>query len=327
MAVIFGATASGKTALAGSLFASDDPGSPADPLFPLFHGRVEIISADSMQVYRGMDIGTAKPDASFVHYLPHHMLDLCDPSEQFCAGDFVRLADEACADITARGKLPVILGGTAFYIRNFLYGLPETPESEPVLREALKERMKTEGPAILHAELAAVDSESARRIHPNDEYRIIRALEVFASTGRPRSSCPVPVTTRPGYRFLVISLDRGREELYARIDRRVDDMFASGLAGEFASLLADGYTVTDPGLQAIGYREFFLADPPGSDIPLIREAICKDSRKYAKRQETFIRTMDGVSHLAADDFAGVYRALAAFYGVLLDGPEKSVHTQ
>ncbi len=254
------------------------------------------------------------------------MLDLCDPGEQFCAGDFVRLADEACTDIFARGKLPVILGGTAFYIRNFLYGLPETPESDPVLREALKVRMKSEGSAVLHSELASVDPESARRIHPNDEYRIIRALEVLASTGRTRSSCPVPVSTRPGYRFLVISLDRSRGVLYSRINRRVDSMFESGLAGEFESLLAGGRTAEDPGMQAIGYREFFLSTPPGSDISLIREAICTDSRKYAKRQETFIRAMDGVLHLDADDFPGVYRALSSFYGVPLDGVEKSVHT-
>jgi len=325
--VIFGATASGKTALAGSLFAADGPGSPADPAFPLFHGRCEVISADSMQVYRGMDIGTAKPDPSLLRHLPHHLLDIRNPGEQFCAGDFVRLADEACTEIHARGKLPVVLGGTAFYIRNFIYGLPETPESDPVLRDRLKTRMKEEGPALLHAELASADPESARRIHPNDEYRIIRALEVFASSGRTRSSCPVPTEPRPGYRFLVISLDRSREELYSRINRRVDAMFASGLAGEFESLLAAGRTASDPGMQAIGYREFFLSDPPGSDIPQIRDAVCADSRKYAKRQETFIRAMDGVIHLAADDFAGVYRALAAFYGVLLDGPEISVHNQ
>ncbi len=278
-----------------------------------------------MQVYRGMDIGTAKPDKSFLRYLPHHLLDLCDPREQFCAGDFVRLADASCAEIHARGKLPVILGGTAFYIRNFLYGLPETPESDPDLRDALKVRMEREGSAVLHAELAAVDPESAVRIHPNDEYRIIRALEVFAASGRPRSSCPVPAITRAGYRFLVISLDRNREELYARIDARVDAMFASGLAAEFAGLVAAGFAATDPGMQAIGYREFFLTDPPGSDIPLIRDAVCRDSRKYAKRQETFIRAMDNVLHLAADDFYGVYRALSAFYGLPLDGGGKSVH--
>ncbi len=272
-----------------------------------------------------MDIGTAKPDFSFLQILPHHLLDLCDPCDQFCAGDFVRLADSACTEIYERGKLPIILGGTAFYIRNFLYGLPETPESDPAIRETLRRRMEREGGAVLYAELTVVDPESARRIHPNDEYRIIRALEVFTASGRTRSSCPIPATTRSGYRFLVISLDRNREELFARIDRRVDEMFASGLTAEFFSLLASGYTASDPGMQAIGYREFFCTEPTGSDISRIRDAICRDSRKYAKRQETFIRAMHNVVHLDADDFVGVYRALSAFYGMPLDGQEKSVH--
>lgn len=300
--VVFGPTASGKTALARSLFADCD-----DPL-PLgtdgrFRGRVEVISADSMQVYRGMDIGTAKPGPELLSSLPHHLIDICFPDEQFCAGDFVRLADEACRDVIARGKFPIVLGGTAFYIKNFLYGLPLTPESDPALRRRILDRMKEEGAETLLAELKSHDPESSARIHPNDEYRIARALEVFYVSGRPLSDYALPTAFREGFRFCAVALDRPRDELNARIDARVDEMFASGLAAEVASLIARGYGPEDPGMQAIGYREFFGEGDEAST----RAAIKADSRKYAKRQETFIKPMAGVRRLSADDAAGFFR--------------------
>ena len=309
--VVFGPTASGKTALAQAFFASGSNPVP-EGAGDVFRGKAEIISADSMQVYRGMDIGTAKPDATFLQSLPHHLLDICDPREQFCAGDFVRLADIACADIHARKKIPVILGGTAFYIKNFLYGLPETPQSDPEIRRHFLERMQNEGASKLLGELALVDPESARRIHIHDEYRIVRALEVFYASGRPLSSFVLPEHYRSGYRFLVLALERPRDELYARIDRRVDEMFASGLEAEFRALVEAGYTKDDPGMQAIGYREFFMTDPPGSDTSLISAQIKLDSRKYAKRQETFIRSIPSVIHLHADDYSAFYRHLDVF---------------
>lgn len=301
--VIFGPTASGKTALALGLFGRDSPfGLPA-----------EIISADSMQVYRGMDIGTAKPDRALLEKLPHHLIDIRNPDEQFCSGDFVRLADSACADIYARGKLPVVLGGTAFYIRNFLYGLPVTPESDPETRKNLLRRMEIEGADALHRELASVDPESARRIHVNDEYRIVRALEVYAASGRPLSSFDLPQTFRPGYRFLAIALDRDREELNRRIDARVEEMFASGLPEEVARLRAAGYTASDPGMQAIGYREFFMPEPVSGGSRAILAQIQLDSRKYAKRQETFIRPMSAVRHFPADEIDGIGTAVSSFF--------------
>lgn len=297
--VVFGPTASGKTALALELF--DSGGIPA-----------EIISADSMQVYRGMDIGTAKPDRALLEKLPHHVIDIRNPNEQFSAGDFVRLGDSACADIHARGKLPVILGGTAFYIRNFLYGLPVTPESDPATRAELIERMKNEGAAALHRELAVCDPESAKRIHIHDEYRIIRALEVFAASGRPLSSFGLSESFRPGYRFLVFSLDRAREELNERIDRRVLEMFDQGLEAEVSRLREEGYVAADPGMQAIGYREFFMEDVAARGRDAICAQIQNDSRKYAKRQETFIRPMQCVTHVHADDRETVRDAVLGF---------------
>ena len=306
--VIFGPTASGKTALAAELFSSACD-SLSDSAYGRFRGRAEIISADSMQVYRGMDIGTAKPDAAFLATLPHHLVNIRNPDEQFCAGDFVRLADISCKDILARGNLPVVLGGTGFYIKNFLYGLPETPQSDPTLRQSLLDRLKCEGAASLMRELADVDPESAKRIHINDEYRIVRALEVFHSSGRPLASFALSGQYRSGFRFCVIALERDRAELNNRINQRVDAMFDAGLEGEFHSLVAAGYGPTSPGMQAIGYREFFSA----ANADDLREAIKNDSRKYAKRQETFIRPMPGVIHVNAEDTGAVYRAILAFF--------------
>ena len=265
-----------------------------------------------MQVYRGMDIGTAKPDQSLLEKLPHHLIDIRNPDEQFSAGDFVRLGDAAIADIHARGKLPVILGGTAFYIRNFLYGLPVTPESDASTRSALIERMKVEGAAVLHRELSSCDPESAKRIHIHDEYRIIRALEVFAASGRPLSSFDLPESFRPGYQFMVISLDRPREELNGRIDRRVVEMFDMGLEAEVERLRAAGYAASDPGMQAIGYREFFMEEVASLGRDAVLAQIQNDSRKYAKRQETFIRPMSCVTHVCADDVEGVRSSIGRF---------------
>ncbi len=311
---MFGATASGKTALAETLFSADPSLPPAPERIGALRGKAEIISADSMQVYRGLDIGTAKPDSRFLRYLPHHLIDIADPREQFGAGSFVRLADLACADVHRRGKVPVVLGGTAFYLKNFIYGLPETPEADAGIRASLQERLAREGAAALLAELRSVDPESAGRIHPADSYRIVRALEVWKATGRPLSAYRLPSSPRAAYRFLVIALERPREALFSRIDSRVDAMFERGLAEEFFDLLRSGLGPDDPGMQAIGYREFFLASPPGSDSEGARTAIKRDSRLYAKRQETFFRPLPDVARFSADDAAGIAAAIHAFLG-------------
>ncbi len=268
-----------------------------------------------MQVYRNMNIGTAKPPSFLLDSLPHHLVDCISPDQQFCAGDFVRESDRLCTEISARGRLPVILGGTAFYIKNFVYGLPDTPQSDPGIRESLLKRLDIEGLDPLREELSGVDSLSASRIHPHDAYRIVRSLEIFYASGHPQSSFEAGATLREGYSFVCIALDRPRAEVYERIEKRVDEMFDAGLVDEFNGLLEAGYGPDDPGMQAIGYREFFLTDPPASDIPLIRDAIVRNSKKYAKRQETFIRSMKGIHHVHAEDFSGV----AALIKTALDG--------
>ncbi|MDY5123678.1 MAG: tRNA (adenosine(37)-N6)-dimethylallyltransferase MiaA [Treponema sp.] len=278
--VIFAPTASGKTALTGDLF------SPSGSHFVL---NAEVISADSMQVYKYMDIGTAKADPEFCEKIPHHLINLVTPDVQFTVADFLKMADEKCEEIYTRGKLPVVVGGTGFYIRSFLFGLPETPESDENLRNQLKSRIETEGNEILYKELHSVDPESASKIHVNDAYRIVRALEVFYTTGKKRSDFIVEKNLRDKFDFLFIVLQPPRELLYERIRNRVDVMFQQGLVQEFNSLVERGYSKDTPGMKAIGYSEFFEYE----DIETVKDRIKHDSCKYAKKQYTYIKDFPG----------------------------------
>ena len=310
--VLFGPTASGKTALVERLFSADAQS--------VFAGKAEIISADSMQIYKGMNIGTATPCDDELKKLPHNLINLYNPDEQFGAGVFVSSADEAAKSIYARGKLPVLAGGTAFYIKNFLYGLPVTPESDEKIRLELKEQIKTLGTEAMHQKLAQVDPVSAARIHINDEYRIVRALEVFAATGRPLSSFGLSESLRGQYEFCVLAIERPRDELYERINRRVIQMMNDGLHDEFAALVAQGYKAEDPGMQAIGYRELFIVaakhgvQPKDAPLDEVTALIQHDSRKYAKRQMTFFKSIPCAKWLAADDTAAFEREVAQFVG-------------
>jgi tRNA dimethylallyltransferase len=292
--VLFGPTASGKTELLSRLFSGSGCGVSA-----------ELVSADSMQVYRGMDIGTAKPSPHLCKSLPHHLIDIRNPDEPFNAGDFVRLADEACAEIAGRGKLPVLCGGTGFYLKNFILGLSQTPPADFTIREELKRDLAEKGVEVLIGELAEKDPQSAARIHKNDTYRLLRALEVCRSSGLPLSSFSAHEGDRP-YRFLIVELVRPRAELYSRINHRCGEMFEAGLAGEVKGLFEKGYTPEDPGLRAIGYREFFIQDADGAwglseDYEGVQTLVARNSRHYAKRQITFFASIPGLIRLDADE--------------------------
>ncbi len=303
--VITAPTATGKTELLETLFADNSSS--------LLAGKAEIISADSMQVYKGLDIGTAKPDASFRSHLPHHLIDICSPDYQFGAGEFVSAADSLCKDIWNRRKIPVVCGGTTFYIKSFLYGLPPTPECNAAVRHELERRMKEEGAEVLWQELRGLDPESAEKIHVNDEYRIKRALEVCLSTGKKRSEFEVPEKLRSGFNFCIIKLERSREDLYSRIDSRVDQMFELGLADEFAGIRASGFNSDAPGMQAIGYREFFME----SDIESVKELIKKDTRHYAKKQLTFFRSMPDGFSFSMDNQEEIKQKIECFFSANL----------
>jgi tRNA dimethylallyltransferase len=277
-----------------------------------------------MQVYRGLNIGTAKPSPELRGRLPHHLIDIRDPDEQFNAGEFVRLADDACADIARRGALPVVSGGTGFYLTNFVLGLPEAPPSDSGLRQKLKEERRRRGIEALAEELAACDPLSAQRIHLHDEYRLLRALEVFRLSGRPLSSYPRPGAssgtgkTRSRYRFLILGINRPRDELYRRINQRCAEMMRRGLAGEVRELTEAGYGPDDPGLRAIGYREFFIRSPGAwtlsRDLAGVEARIAQNSRRYAKRQLTFFAALPGITWISAsgNPVEEVRRELTAF---------------
>lgn len=276
--VIFAPTATGKTALTLKLFGSGS--------HSLFKDKAEIISADSMAVYKYMNIGTAKPDKTVLSQIPHHLIDFLEPNFQFSVNEFVRRSDLLCTEIYSRGKIPAIVGGTGFYIRNFLLGLPKTPESNAEIRTQLKNELEKSGIDFMYEKLKLVDNESAQKINKNDAYRILRALEVFYLTGKPRSSFSLSEKLRENYDFFTVILERDRSDLYERIDMRIEQMFSQGLEQEVQSLIEKGFTKDDAGMKAIGYREFF----EGFDSPAeIKEKIKHDSHKYAKKQYVFMK--------------------------------------
>ncbi len=300
--VIFAPTASGKTALAKEIFGKSS-------LFD-FKGMGEVVSADSQAVYRYLDIGTAKPTKDEMEEIPHHLVDVVEPDCQFGVGEFLEMADAICSDIFSRGKIPVVLGGTGFYIRSFLLGLPPTPISDPVLRGKLKERLAKEGNGPLYHELKTVDPVYAKKIDLHDGYRICRALEVYYATGKSLSSFALPTQLRGGYDFCTIILKREREELYSRIDSRVDNMFAGGLEMEVERLKSLGYGKDTPAMKAIGYSEFFLDGGLGTDE--IKALIKFNTRRYAKKQYTYMRDIPGAVEIPADNVGEVVSHIGSF---------------
>jgi len=309
--VFFGATASGKTGIASEIFSythSKDFSNKGTA--SALSGCAEIISADSVQVYKHLKIGSASPSAEILEDLPHHLVAIKDPKEEFSAADFVERADILCRQIWERHKLPVLLGGTAFFLKNFIYGLPITPKADPAVRQTLQQRAEKEGIMPLFEELKKVDAETAKRLHPNDAYRIIRALEIYITSGSALSGFRLPGTYRKNYDFFVISIDRPREILYKRIEQRVDEMMAEGLKTEVENLFKAGYTSEDPALKAIGYREFFSEDhrfKHDGDFFQITNSIKKNTKHYAKRQETFFKAMQNVHHYNIDQEGSLLR--------------------
>jgi len=271
---------------------------------------VVVVSADSVQAYRGLDIGSAKPSLEERERLDHELIDILDPTEPYSVGEFLRLADEACERAVAAGRLPILSGGTAYYVKAFLYGAPTAPKSDPAVRAAVEADLARLGVDALRAELQGVDPEAAGRIARADVYRLTRALEVYRSSGRPLSSFAPPERRRPRWDCLVIGLQRPRDELYARVDARVDAMLAAGLKEEVGSLVAKGLGPGDPGMRAIGYAEF-LSGLPERDVAAL---IKRNTRRYAKRQLTFMRALPEVTWLDANDYDALIATVAAWLG-------------
>ncbi|MGE5190556.1 MAG: tRNA (adenosine(37)-N6)-dimethylallyltransferase MiaA [Gemmatimonadota bacterium] len=270
--VVSGPTASGKSALAIALARR----------FPL-----EIVSADSVQVFRGMDIGSAKPTAAEREEIPHHLIDVADPDEAYNAGRFVAEAEEAIRGIRDRGRVPLVVGGTGMYIRALRKGLDPLP-ADPAVRARLDRRWEDEGGAALYEELERIDPDAARRIHAADRVRVVRALEIAAIAGRPASALRVSWRGTGRYRVLFLALDPGRAATDARIDRRVDAMFRDGLVDEVRGLMARGYGTDLRSMGALGYRHVAAHLLRGVPLAGTVEAMKRDTRRYAKRQRTWL---------------------------------------
>lgn len=250
----------------------------------------EIISGDSMQIYRGMDIGTAKPSTEEMQGVPHHLIDIANIDEPFSAARFLELASGAIADISSRGKLPIIAGGTGLYIDTLISGTQlSATADDPVLRESLFRYAEENGASALHSRLAKVDPEAAKTIHPNNIKRVARAIEIYELTGETKTE--LDKKSKQGESIYaphtVYIQPKERETIYERIDKRVEVMFSLGLEAEVKSLYEKGLKETPTASQAIGYKEFYPYFEGFCDIQAVKEAICLNTRHYAKRQLTW----------------------------------------
>jgi len=272
-----GPTASGKTpisiALAGALGA-------------------EIVSLDSMALYRGMNIGTAKPPAAEQRRMPHHLIDIIEPEEEFSVARYVEAAVERVQDIRSRGKEALFVGGTPLYLKALLRGIFEGPEADWEFRREVEDELQRVGSRALHERLEQVDPLSAARLHPNDTRRIIRALEVYTLTGQPISHLQMQFEEgQAAEECRVFVLKRRVSELHERIDRRVEAMFAAGLVEEVRGLLEQGRELSRTARQAVGYREVLEHLDGAYELQETIERVKVRTRRFAKRQRTWFRSL------------------------------------
>ncbi len=256
---------------------------------------VELISVDSTQVYRGLDIGSAKPSPEVRARVPHHLVDIRDPRDSYNAGEFVADAIQLIDAIQARGRMPLLVGGTMLYLRGLLHGMAEMPRAQPELRIAIDARAAREGWAALHAELAQADPEAAARIHPNDAQRIQRALEVYQSTGRPISAwqrATQPPTEVPFLRWVLWPADRAA--LKQRIRERFEAMLVNGWVNEVETLAArPDLTGNEPALRAVGYRQFWDYVKGACDFDTAKREALHATEQLVRRQLTWVRSDAG----------------------------------
>ena len=278
--IISGPTATGKTATALSVAKTFG---------------AEIINADSMQVYRYLDIGTAKPTREEQQKVPHHLLDVVEPDDPYHAGRFQSDADVLISDLGSRQKLPLIVGGTGLYIRSLLYGLCDLPEIQPEIRQQVQKELEKDGVESLYQHLKKVDPLVAGRLAPRDQVRIFRALEVYLATGRSISYFQEQHRfSRPKYSFLHLYLACERTTLRQRIADRVQQMMTHGFLAEIRNLLDKGYSPELKSLQSIGYRQLILHLQGVLSLDEALRLIVRDTRRYAKRQNTWFSRVPGI---------------------------------
>lgn len=278
---VTGPTASGKTALAIEIAKR-------------FGG--EVVSCDSMQIYEGMDVGTAKPTPQELSEVPHHMIDIAKPCENYSVADFVEKARRCIDEIYCRGKLPVLAGGTGLYMDSILQNIVfDEYESDQEFRKNMQELADREGADVLHKLLAEKDVEAAEKIHPNNVRRVIRALEVCHLTGKTFTQANLESRGEPVFDALIFGIDVDREVLYERINTRVDKMVDEGLLDEVRALKQKGISRETTAMQAIGYKEIFDYLEGLSNFQEAVEKIKMESRRYAKRQLTWLRRNEKIN--------------------------------
>ena len=305
---LVGPTASGKTAAALAL---------ADSLQP--QGGTEIISIDSALVYRGMDIGTAKPSREELAAVPHHLIDTLDPLDSYSAAEFAKDATGLIKDIKARGKTPLLVGGTMLYLKALLEGLNDMPPADPEVRAQIHARAAQLGWPALHAELAQVDPQTATRLAPGDSQRIGRALEVWTATGQSLSSFHQSAkASAPDWHIPVISLEPlDRAWLHQRIALRFEQMMAQGFLDEVRTLMARGDLNPDlPSMRCVGYRQAWQGLSEGWSEQEIRERGVFATRQLAKRQITWLRSMPLRTVVEADNTAAMNKTVQTCLGLL-----------
>lgn len=290
VAVVCGPTAGGKTAL-GIALAKELGG--------------EVVSADSMQVYRRLDIGTAKPDAEERQGVPHHMIDVAEPTESYSVARYCAEAAEVIRDIHARGRLPIVVGGTGLYIDNLIAATDfSSPEGDGELRRELSRIAENEGPLTLHERLRSLDPAEAERIHPNNVKRVIRAIELIQTTGQSREELNLRSRRVSPYSAIWLMTDWPREELYRRIDRRVEIMLEKGLEAEVRRELLPIRDKAPTAIQAIGYKEMLEYFDGRATLSEAEENIKRASRRYAKRQLTWFGRNREIVHISPGDAPG-----------------------
>lgn len=262
----------------------------------------EIVNADSLQAYRGLDIGTAKPSLEDRARVPHHLIDILEPHERYSAGEFARRAQEAIAEISERGRVPVVVGGSGLYLRALFEGISPVPQGDPEVRRGLRERLAAEGLGTLRDELARLDPETAARLTAGDSQRILRALEVALVSGKPLSAWiseqPFGIQRIAGIR---VGLTLPRSILYDRIAGRVARMMEAGWVEEVAGLLGRGLSPDLPAFQAIGYRQLVRYLEGDGSLEQAAAEIVQETRRFAKRQETWFRKEPDVTWFSAQD--------------------------
>lgn len=276
----------------------------------------EVVNADSRQVYRYMDIGTAKPEPALRRQVPHHLMDFLDPDQEYSAGRYLEDARRVVADILSRWRVPLVVGGSGLYVRALLEGFFGRDARDPRLRSQLELQAAREGARALYEELCRVDPACAEKTHPNNLKRIIRALEVYRLTGKPISYWQAREKDPAPFPYLKVGLTLPREVLYRRIEQRVEEMFARGLVKEVARLLEMGYSPQLNALNSVGYREVIAYLEGKIDFDTCKELVKRNTRRFAKRQLTWFRreaNLHWVAMSETDSPEQVASRIAALY--------------